>query len=150
MVESASCGEHHAAAKVPNCPRTARVRGQPAALAVRRALLVTRGERGSARVVRRARGLARKEFAARVSGPLVDPTGCGDSFLAGVVGARVLGLNPDASVRFGAWVAGRVATLRGLAALRSLAGLRQRAAEADPEFRPLVREGPAGTPEGTG
>jgi len=116
-----------------------------------REVIVTRGEEGGVRAEVRAGRVRRDRFPARSAGPLVDPTGCGDSFLSGVVGGRLLGLGSGASVRLGAWVAGQVATLAGLEALRGLSGLRERAAAADPAFAVLAaRGGPAGTESGAG
>jgi sugar/nucleoside kinase (ribokinase family) len=76
--------------------------------------------------------------AVRCKRPL-DPTGCGDAYLAGVCAARVLGLAPDVAPHLGSYVASRVVALRGLAELAALRGIREEAAAADPRFAALAK-----------
>jgi sugar/nucleoside kinase (ribokinase family) len=75
--------------------------------------------------------------AVRCERPL-DPTGCGDAYLAGVCAARLLGLEPDVAPHLGSYVASRVVGLRGLTELGALRGIREEAAGADPRFAGLV------------
>jgi len=92
-------------------------------------VLATRGEAGVTRFVRESGRVAAQEFPAVVCGDPVDPTGCGDSFLAAVVAGHLLGLSPASGIRLGTWVASRVAGLSGLDALAALDGIREDAAE---------------------
>jgi sugar/nucleoside kinase (ribokinase family) len=95
-------------------------------------VLVTRGERGATRFERRGDTVIEDPVPAAPCPRPVDPTGCGDSFLAAVVAARALGRDRGSAARAGALVAARVAELTGLESLASLRELRERALSADP------------------
>ncbi len=95
------------------------------------------GERSHSERLREERLHIEEIPAVRCERPL-DPTGCGDAYLAGVCAARVLGLAPDVAPHLGSYVASRVVALRGLAELAALRGIREEAAAADPRFAPLA------------
>jgi sugar/nucleoside kinase (ribokinase family) len=102
-------------------------------------VLATRGAAGSLRATLAEERLRTEEVpAVRCERPL-DPTGCGDAYLAGVCAARVLGLAPDVAPHLGSYVASRVVALRGLAELAALRGIREEAAAADPRFAALAK-----------
>jgi sugar/nucleoside kinase (ribokinase family) len=102
-------------------------------------VLATRGAAGSLRAtLEKGRVRAEEVPGVRCERPL-DPTGCGDAYLAGVCAARVLGLAPDIAPHLGSYVASRVVALRGLAELAALRGIREEAAAADPRFAPLAK-----------
>jgi sugar/nucleoside kinase (ribokinase family) len=100
-------------------------------------VLATRGERGAWRATLRAGRLERLEVPPDRWEEAADPTGCGDSFLAGVCAGRVTGMNPLAACRLGSYVAARVAGLSGLGSLVALRGIGARAAER-PEWAALA------------
>jgi sugar/nucleoside kinase (ribokinase family) len=97
-------------------------------------VLVTRGEAGSWRLARGADGPVREEVPAWPSPAAVDPTGCGDVYLAGVCAARVLGLAPGSAPWLGAWAAAQVAATSGPEALEGLRGGLGRAAREVPRL----------------
>jgi ribokinase len=97
-------------------------------------VLATHGTAGATRFVTGSAGLEAEQYPAFPCGKPVDPTGCGDSFLAAVVAAHVLGLPPGAGVRLGAFVAARVAGLSGLDSLEALDGIRRQASSVVPEL----------------
>ncbi len=90
-------------------------------------VLLTLGERGAVRF-ERSGGDVRVDRVEPVPCPEPrDPTGCGDSFLAAVTAARVLGRSRAAAARMAAFVAARVAELSGLEELGRLRSLRDEA-----------------------
>lgn len=105
-------------------------------------VLATRGGAGVTRFAQGSTGTRSRDFPAFACPHPVDPTGCGDSFLAGVVAAHLLGLPPEGGVRLGVYVASRVAGLSGLDALEALDGIREEAAAIVPGLRGSGRGGP--------
>jgi sugar/nucleoside kinase (ribokinase family) len=99
-------------------------------------VLVTRGASGGTRYWRD--GSVRAEtYEAWPAPEATDTTGCGDAFLSGVCAAHAFGMAPDAALRLGAYVAAEVACLAGLESMRRLAGVRDRAREADSRLAAL-------------
>ncbi len=102
-------------------------------------VLVTRGEKG-ARIFES--GGEREEWGrdvpARPAPRAVDPTGCGDSFLAGVAAGIVLGAPFVEAVNLGTWVASEVVGLVGLTDLSRLTGVLDRAREGLPSLRAAI------------
>lgn len=81
------------------------------------AVIVTRGARGATLW----EGGRQIDFGAEPAVPrLLDPTGCGDSFLSGVAAALVSGRELPLAMELGVAVSSRVAGLRGLRELASL------------------------------
>jgi sugar/nucleoside kinase (ribokinase family) len=102
-----------------------------------REVIVTRGMRGSTRAVLADGAVRSARIPAWPVAREVDPTGCGDAFLAGLVAGRVLGLGPDDSCHLGAFTASEVVGLSGLGALGALRGIRERARAAHPRLAAL-------------
>lgn len=100
----------------PGDPRTAAKRLLDAGAGE---VLVTRGKNGAWRFD----GSGSETVPAFPCANPVDPTGCGDAFLAGVVAGRVRGLEASVAARLGAYVASRVAGLSGLESFTELKGL---------------------------
>jgi sugar/nucleoside kinase (ribokinase family) len=112
-------------------------------------VITTRGEKGSWHAVLVDDRLAVVDVPPDPWEPTKDPTGCGDSFLAGVCAGRVVGMSPAAAVRLGSFTAGKVAALSGLESLGALRGIGEEAARRDPEWAALaLRFGPSEGPGG--
>jgi sugar/nucleoside kinase (ribokinase family) len=101
-------------------------------------VLATRGGRGAWRATRGSGRVEWVEIPPDPWEPAHDPTGCGDSFLAGVCAGRVTGMDSLAACRLGSYVAARVAALSGLGSLVALRGIGARAAERQPEWAALA------------
>lgn len=100
-------------------------------------VIATRGEKGSWHAVLRDGQLERTHVPPDPWEPAEDPTGCGDSFLAGVCAGRVVGMSSVAAARLGSFTAARVAALSGLESLVALRGIGAEAAARDPEWHAL-------------
>jgi sugar/nucleoside kinase (ribokinase family) len=102
-------------------------------------VLVTRGAAGSSRMTLSGGQVAVEEVPGVPCEGAIDPTGCGDAYLAAVCAGRVLGLAPGVAPHLGSFVASRVAALRGLEELAALRGIREEAVAADQRFAGLAR-----------
>jgi sugar/nucleoside kinase (ribokinase family) len=72
-------------------------------------LVITRGERGAAALL----GGRRLEVPAARPAAVVDPTGAGDAFCAGLLHALLQGTAPEEAVAYASKVAARVLSMRG-------------------------------------